>query len=131
MLHNRGKGVGKQVLAMWMSGGLQRALRPENTKAGFCATSMWPLDPHATDQHLGPATPFSVLSRIGNVRTACEKAWDAYGERRAIHFGTIPSAREGRGSLLVRLRRAPNSKSKLSSSTTCSDAEERGGNNAR
>ena len=50
---------------MWVSGGLQRALTPENIKAGFRATCIWPLDPHVVDQHLGPGRPFSVARLLG------------------------------------------------------------------
>ena len=65
VLHNRGTSVEKQVLAMWVSGGLQRALTLENIKAGFHATSIWPLNPHAVDQYLGLAMPFSISRLLG------------------------------------------------------------------
>ena len=60
ILHNRGKRAGKQVLAMWISDGLQRALTPENIKVGFCAIGIWPLDHHKVDQYLGLARPFTT-----------------------------------------------------------------------
>ena len=65
ILHNRGRGAEKQVLAMWVSSGLQRILALENIKARFCAIGIWPLDHHKVDQYLGLAWPFSTVQMPG------------------------------------------------------------------
>ena len=69
VLHNRGKGVGKQVLAMWVFGDLQRALTPENIKARFCAIGIWLIDHHKVDQYLDPTWPFSTAQMLGAQQT--------------------------------------------------------------
>ena len=57
VLRNRGRGASKEILAMWISAGLQRALTSANIKAGFFSTGIWPLDAHAVDRYLGPSWP--------------------------------------------------------------------------
>ena len=94
VLHNRGRGAGKQVLAMWVSGGLHKALTPENIKAGFRATGIWPLDPHAVDQHLGPATPFSK-SRLAGTQES-EAGTQEAGTQESGAGSRMPALHAGR-----------------------------------
>ena len=57
-LRNKGQGATKQVLAHWVSAGLQRALTVSNIQAGFRSTGIWPLNPRAVDKYLTPSEQF-------------------------------------------------------------------------
>ena len=56
-MKNRGKDASKEILAMWVSLGLQRALTKSNIEARFRATHMWLLNPKIVEKYLGPACP--------------------------------------------------------------------------
>ena len=57
-LRNKGRGATKQVLAQWVSAGLQRALTVSNIQASFRSTGIWPLNPHAVDKYVAPSEQF-------------------------------------------------------------------------
>ena len=58
VLQNRKHGASKEILAMWVSVGLYRAMTSTNIKDGFSSPGIWPLDAHAVDWYLGPSRPF-------------------------------------------------------------------------
>ena len=58
VIKNRGKAACKEILAIWVSLGLQRALAPSNIHAGFRGTSIWPLNPGMVEKYLGSVRPF-------------------------------------------------------------------------
>ena len=58
VMKNRSKGACKEILAMWVSLGLQRALTQSNKEARFRGTSIWPLNPRMVEKYLGPACLF-------------------------------------------------------------------------
>ena len=59
VLRNRGRKVGKHVLAIWVFTSLQKALTPVNIKVGFSSIRIWPLNLYKVDRYLSPARPFS------------------------------------------------------------------------
>ena len=65
VMKNRGRGACKEVLAMWVSLGLQRALTKSNIQAGFCATGIWPINESEVEKYLGPAHPFQRAQSEG------------------------------------------------------------------
>ena len=59
-LENSKKEVGKQDLCEWTSRALKAALTPNNIKAGFRSTGIWPLDCTATRGKMHAAVGFEV-----------------------------------------------------------------------
>ena len=81
IMKNRGRDACKEILAMWISLELQRALTPSNILAGFRGTGIWPLNPGMVEKYLGPAHPFEHAEvestdgsapGSGDVRLSCE-----------------------------------------------------------
>ena len=58
VMKNRGRAACKEILAMWISLGLQRALTSSNIQAGFRGTGIWPLNSGMVEKYLGPTQPF-------------------------------------------------------------------------
>ena len=48
----------KQILVMWISLDLQRALTKSNIEGGFCATDIWSFNSKALNTYLGPSRQF-------------------------------------------------------------------------
>ena len=65
IMKNRGKGACKEILAMWMSLGLQRALTKSNIEVAFYGISIWPLNPRMVEKYLGPTRPFQPAESEG------------------------------------------------------------------
>lgn len=73
-LRNKGRGATKQVLAQWVSVGLQRALTVSNIQAGFRSTGIWPLNPRAVDKYLAPSEQFvQVDGEVADAGTDSEE----------------------------------------------------------
>ena len=60
-VNNKGRGASKEILAMWMSEALEKALTERNIKAGFLATGIYPLNKNAVNTYIGPTRPFPRL----------------------------------------------------------------------
>ena len=71
VMKNRGRAACKEILAMWVSLGLQRALISSNIQAGFRGTSIWPLNPGMVEKYLGPAQAFEHAD-AGDLRRSPE-----------------------------------------------------------
>ena len=85
VMKNRGKAACKEILAMWVSLGLQRALTPSKIEGGFRGTSIWPLNPGMIEKYLGLAWPFEPveLEGIENFDSAPDAATVAPDEAHA------------------------------------------------
>jgi hypothetical protein len=57
-LQNRGRAAQKEDLAEWVSLALQRAMTPTNIVHGFKGTGIWPLNPAAVADKMGPSEQF-------------------------------------------------------------------------
>ena len=55
IMHYPGCTATKQILAMWVSYGLQRAPSRSNIEGGFRGTRVWPYNEHTVDNYLGPS----------------------------------------------------------------------------
>ena len=64
-IQNRGRGVWKEVLALWTSKALKSALMVENIQAGFCKTGIYSLNPSALDARMGPSSVFGEVKGQG------------------------------------------------------------------
>jgi hypothetical protein len=54
-LHNKSKGASKEVLAKWVFAALEKALSKKNIKSGFRTTGIFPFNPRAMDEKMGPS----------------------------------------------------------------------------
>jgi hypothetical protein len=54
-LQNKSRGASKEVLAKWVSTALQKALSEKNIKSGFRTIGIFPFNPHAMDEKMGPS----------------------------------------------------------------------------
>ena len=58
VLRHLGSPATKQLLGLWISLGLQRALTNSNIEGAFRAIGIWPLNCSAIDKYLGPSKQF-------------------------------------------------------------------------
>ncbi|KAH9292362.1 hypothetical protein KI387_042453, partial [Taxus chinensis] len=63
LFEKHGIDVNRAELATLGSRAFQKALSPENIKAGFKRTGIWPLNPHALDEDMAPSKTFDTSSR--------------------------------------------------------------------
>lgn len=62
-----GQPASKDILAQWVSLGLNKALSESNIRSGFRATGIWPFNRHAIDSQMTPSTAFRESSgRLGS-----------------------------------------------------------------
>jgi hypothetical protein len=54
-LRNKSRGAPKEVLATWVSSALEKALTEKNITSGFRTTDIFPLNPQAMDDKMGPS----------------------------------------------------------------------------
>jgi hypothetical protein len=54
-LRNKSRGAPKEVLATWVSSALEKALTEKNITSGFRTTGIFPLNPQAMDDKMGPS----------------------------------------------------------------------------
>ena len=54
-IEHKGVNARKEDLANWVSRGLKKALTPQNIRAGFRATGIWPLDATKMDKKMAPS----------------------------------------------------------------------------
>jgi hypothetical protein len=55
MLRNKSCGAPKEVLATWVSSALEKALTEKNITSGFRTPGIFPLNPQAMDDKMGPS----------------------------------------------------------------------------
>jgi hypothetical protein len=54
-LKNKPKGTSKEILASWVSAAFEKALTEKNVKSGFHTTCIFPFNPRAMDEKMGPS----------------------------------------------------------------------------
>jgi hypothetical protein len=74
ILQNKSKEASKEVLAKWVFVALEKALTKKNIKSGFCTTGIFPFNPHAMDEKMGPSefyreVPAHMDSAVGNLHS--------------------------------------------------------------
>ena len=78
----------KEDLAQWISLSLKKALTPTNIKAGFRSYGIWPLNPHAMIDKMGPSKPFLPMDiEVEEIEMEImEEGGIPSQEVRAIHY---------------------------------------------
>ena len=62
VMHYPRRPTTKQILAMWVSYGLQQALNRLNIEGSFRGIGIWPYNEHTIDNYLGPSQQFQSTS---------------------------------------------------------------------
>jgi hypothetical protein len=74
ILRNKSQGATKEVLAKWVSAALDKAMSEKNIKSGFRATGIFPFNPHAMDDKMGPSdfyrqAPMPTVASLGELES--------------------------------------------------------------
>jgi hypothetical protein len=61
MLRNKSRGTSKKVLAKWVSTALEKAPTEKNIKSGFCSMGIFPFNPCAMEDKMGPSEFYNFV----------------------------------------------------------------------